>query len=74
MKRLIFISLLFLVFVSAHAQNIVTSDTTVTVSLQSWRFSAQGGYAYRVGKVDKSQDAVLVNHIKKLNHRHRSEV
>lgn len=68
MKRVIFISLLFLAFVSAHAQNIVTSDTTVTANLPSWRFSAQGGYAYRVGRVDNSQDAVLLNHIKKLKH------
>lgn len=68
MKRLIFISLLFLAFVSAHAQNIVTSDTSVSSNFPSWRFSAQGGYAYRVGKVDDSQDAVLVNHIKKLKH------
>lgn len=68
MKRLIFICLIFLASVSVHAQNIVTSDATVTASLSSWRFAAQGGYAYRVGKVDKSQDAVLVNHIKKLKH------
>ena len=68
MKRLIFICLIFLASVSGHAQNIVTSDTTVTANLPSWRFSAQGGYAYRVGRVDNSQDAVLVNHIKKLKH------
>lgn len=68
MKRLIFICLIFLASVSGHAQNIVTSDTTVTASLPSWRFSAQGGYAYRVGKIDKSQDAVVVDHIKNLKH------
>ena len=66
MKRLIFTSLIFLASISVHAQNLVTSDTTVTANFPSWRFSANGGYAYRIGKVDNSQDAVLVNHIKKL--------
>lgn len=68
MKRLIFIILIFLASISIHAQNIVTSDKTVTANFPSWRFSTQGGYTYRVGKVDKSQDAVLVDHIKKLKH------
>lgn len=66
MKRLLFISMIFLASVPTYAQSIVTSDTTVTANFPSWRFSANGGYAYRIGKVDNSQDAVLVNHIKKL--------
>ena len=68
MKRLLFISFILFSLIPVNAQNIVTSDTTVTANFPSWRFSAQGGYAYRVGKVDNNQDAVLVNHIKKLKH------
>lgn len=68
MKRIFLISFIFLVSFSAYSQNIITSDTTVTANLSSWRFSTQGGYAYRAGKVDQNQDVVLVNHIKKLKH------
>ena len=68
MKRLLLIIFLFIAVFPSNAQNIVTSDTTVTSDFPSWRFSAQGGYAYRVGKIDKSQDAVVVDHIKNLKH------
>lgn len=68
MKRLLLIIFIFIAVFPSNAQNIVTSDTTVTSDFPSWRFSAQGGYAYRVGKIDKSQDAVVVDHIKNLKH------
>lgn len=68
MKRLFLIIFIFITSISTYAHSIVTSDANVTSTFPSWRFSMQGGYAYRVGKVDKSQDAVLVDHIKKLKH------
>lgn len=66
MKKMFLIAAMLLTFFSASAQNIVTSDTNVTSTLPSWRISVQGGYAYRLGKIDKSQDEVLVEHAKKL--------
>lgn len=68
MKRLFLIIFIFIAAFASNAQTIITSDTTVTSNCPSWRFSVQGGYAYRVGRVDKSQDAVLVDHLKKLKH------
>ncbi len=66
MKRLFFIAAALLVALTVSAQEIVSSDTTVNNRIPSWRIGIQGGYAYRLGRVDKSMDQVLVDHTEKM--------
>lgn len=66
MKRILFVLAMILVASAVSAQEIVTSDTTVNSSYPSWRIGVQGGYAHRLGKVDRNMDQVLVDHTKKM--------
>ena len=54
MKRILFVLAMILVASAVSAQEIVTSDTTVNSSYPSWRIGVQGGYAHRLGKVDRN--------------------
>lgn len=69
MKKLIIIAAVLLTALSASAQGIVTSDTTLNKRYYSpFRVSVQGGYAYRLGKVDKSLSHDMADYSKKLSH------
>lgn len=69
MKRMLFVLAAALMpMLAAAGQGIVTSDTTINTHGKSVRLSVQGGYAYRLGKVDKSQGDVMTEHAKSLRH------
>lgn len=68
MKRLLLAAAFMMTAMAASAQSILTSDESIAKNMTSWRFSVQSGYGYRVGRVDRSQDQVLVDHAKKLKH------
>ena len=68
MKRFLTLTVVLLATLTMSAQNVVTSDATVSEKYPAWRIAAQGGYAFSLGILDKSQDAVLLDHSKKLRH------
>lgn len=71
MKKLFASAVVLLAAWTVSAQNIVTSDTTLTVNSsrsRPVRIAVQGGYAYRAGKVDQSQGPDMAKYLKGLKH------
>lgn len=70
MKRLFVAAAVMLIVWTAQGQNIVTSDTTINTrpALRALRLSVQGGYAWRLGKIDDSQGHAMSDHLKGLRH------
>lgn len=67
MKRIITLVVFSFVLTGiVNAQSIVSSDRTIDRSVPTWRIAVQGGFAYRIGKVDNSLGSEYADYLKSL--------
>lgn len=67
MKRIIALFAVSLALTGiVNAQSIVSSDRTIDRTVPTWRIAVQGGFVYRIGKVDNSLGAEMTEYLESL--------